>query len=183
MIHLRPHLIILSFLLFAHNIARSQQFNLDSIKTQMVEDWTRAKAYTLKYINAFPSDKFEYKPVDAINTFSGQMIHLAVTCSFLVFMASDKTPPEFIFADIDRRSNSHSKDSVVYYVSASYDYCINSIKSLNMSNLGQRKKISNFLKTRYEILLNAFEHQTHHRGQTTIYLRLQGIIPPEADLF
>ena len=28
-----------------------------------------------------------------------------------------------------------------------------------------------------------FEHQTHHRGQATIYIRLQGIKPPEERLF
>lgn len=173
--------LIIFFLLY--NSASSQQFNLDSVKFQMIDDWTRAKAYTLTYIYAFPSDKFEFKPVENINSFSGQMIHLAVTSSFLVFMATDKTPPEFTFADIDKRANSHSKDSVLFYVSKSYDYCINAIKSLDISHFGHHKKISKFVKTRYELLLNAFEHQTHHRGQTTIYLRLQGIVPPEADLF
>jgi uncharacterized damage-inducible protein DinB len=37
--------------------------------------------------------------------------------------------------------------------------------------------------TRYAWLLAAFEHQTHHRGQTTIYIRLQGIRPPNERLF
>ena len=32
-------------------------------------------------------------------------------------------------------------------------------------------------------LAKAFEHQTHHRGQTTIYLRLAGVTPPGEKLF
>jgi uncharacterized damage-inducible protein DinB len=32
-------------------------------------------------------------------------------------------------------------------------------------------------------LAKAFEHQTHHRGQCTIYLRLKGIAPPREKLF
>ena len=32
-------------------------------------------------------------------------------------------------------------------------------------------------------LLKAFEHQTHHRGQCTIYIRLLGIRPPGEKLF
>ncbi|HKQ75853.1 MAG TPA: DinB family protein [Blastocatellia bacterium] len=32
--------------------------------------------------------------------------------------------------------------------------------------------------SRGAMLLNAFEHQTHHRGQMTIYLRMKGITPP-----
>jgi uncharacterized damage-inducible protein DinB len=29
----------------------------------------------------------------------------------------------------------------------------------------------------------AFEHQTHHRGQTVAYLRLKGVTPPGEMLF
>jgi uncharacterized damage-inducible protein DinB len=28
-----------------------------------------------------------------------------------------------------------------------------------------------------------FEHQTHHRGQATTYLRLAGVVPPAEKLF
>jgi len=31
--------------------------------------------------------------------------------------------------------------------------------------------------------MKAFEHQTHHRGQTTIYIRLVGLKPPGERLF
>jgi uncharacterized damage-inducible protein DinB len=34
-----------------------------------------------------------------------------------------------------------------------------------------------FKETRFAFMLKAFEHQVHHRGQTTIYIRLQGIRP------
>ena len=40
-----------------------------------------------------------------------------------------------------------------------------------------------FEETRFALMNKAFEHQTHHRGQTTIYIRLQGIRPPEERLF
>jgi uncharacterized damage-inducible protein DinB len=38
-------------------------------------------------------------------------------------------------------------------------------------------------ETRLGWLLKAFEHQTHHRGQCTVYLRLMGIKPPYEKLF
>jgi uncharacterized damage-inducible protein DinB len=40
-----------------------------------------------------------------------------------------------------------------------------------------------FTATRLSWLMKAFEHQTHHRGQTTIYLRLAGVRPPGERLF
>jgi len=32
-------------------------------------------------------------------------------------------------------------------------------------------------------LNKTFEHQTHHRGQCTVYLRLMGVTPPQEKLF
>ena len=40
-----------------------------------------------------------------------------------------------------------------------------------------------YLIARLAYLLKAFEHQTHHRGQCVIYLRLSGIKPPPEKLF
>lgn len=37
--------------------------------------------------------------------------------------------------------------------------------------------------SRMEWLKKNFEHQTHHRGQTTIYLRAHGVTPPPEKLF
>jgi uncharacterized damage-inducible protein DinB len=40
-----------------------------------------------------------------------------------------------------------------------------------------------FEMSRKKALKKAFEHQTHHRGQTTVYLRMAGITPPQEKLF
>ncbi len=163
--------------------SKAQDFKIDDVKNQMINDWKRAKAYTLSYINAMPEEKFNFKPINSVQNFAEQMIHLAVVDMFLVFMASDREPPIAKWADFGNTASSQTKDSVSYYVTASYDYCINTITSLNPKHWGEKKELSGKQKTRFELLENAFEHQSHHRGQTTIYMRLQGIIPPEANLF
>ena len=40
-----------------------------------------------------------------------------------------------------------------------------------------------FTMSREQAIQKCFEHQTHHRGQTTVYLRLAGAIPPPEQLF
>jgi uncharacterized damage-inducible protein DinB len=52
-----------------------------------------------------------------------------------------------------------------------------------MSSLNEKIKFYNWEETKYALLLKAFEHQTHHRGQTTIYIRLAGLHPPQERLF
>ena len=71
----------------------------------------------------------------------------------------------------------------MYYVVSSYDYCIGAIKGLDVNKWGQKKKIFGFEETRYAMINKTFEHQTHHRGQTTIYIRLVNVRPPQERLF
>jgi uncharacterized damage-inducible protein DinB len=49
--------------------------------------------------------------------------------------------------------------------------------------LSEAVKIFNFDMSRELALSKAFEHQTHHRRQTTVYLRLKGLTPPNEKLF
>ena len=45
------------------------------------------------------------------------------------------------------------------------------------------KVFDRFDMTRGTALLKSFEHQTHHRGQTTVYLRMAKVTPPQEKLF
>jgi uncharacterized damage-inducible protein DinB len=174
---------VLLFIIANPFLSKAQDFKITDVQDQMKKDWMRAKTFTLAYLQAMPAEKYNFKPVDSVQTFAQQMIHLAVVDMFLVWMASDREPNVPKWSDFGNTASSQSKDSVIYYVTASYDYCINTISSLNPKVWGEKKKLSGYEKTRFEFLENAFEHQSHHRGQTTIYLRMQGIIPPEANLF
>jgi len=76
-----------------------------------------------------------------------------------------------------------TRDSVTYFVMASYDYCINAIKNMDASKLDEVISRGTLNVSRLAWILKGFEHQTHHRGQCTIYIRLQGITPPNEMLF
>src|SRR5262245_14477814 len=45
--------------------------------TLMIAEWTRAKDWTLKYIDAMPEQHFGFKPVPEVRSFAEQMLHLA----------------------------------------------------------------------------------------------------------
>ncbi len=161
--------------------AKSQSLTGDDIKTQMLKDWQRAKAYTLDYLNTMPADKYSFKPVDSIRSFAQQMLHLTGGNYFLISTATGAQMPGM--RDLEHSPGAQSKDSVIYYVTASYDFAIQAIKNFDPSKLGEMVTLRNFKETRFAMLEKAFEHQTHHRGQATIYIRLQGIRPPNERLF
>ena len=163
--------------------AKAQSLTTDDIKAQMVQDWERAKVYTVDYLNTMPADKYGYKAVDSIRSFAQQMLHLAQGNVFLMSNASDIPPPSYMRANLEGSATAGKKDSVMYYVTNSYDYCINAVKNADMTKMGEKKKVFGTDQTRIAMIMKTFEHQTHHRGQVTIYIRLQGIKPPNERLF
>jgi uncharacterized damage-inducible protein DinB len=162
----------------------AQPLTSEDIKAQMVKDWERSKTYTIDYLNTMPADKYTFKATDSIRSFAQQMLHLAQANIFLMSNATDQQGPSWLMSDPEHRATAWKKDSVMYYVTSSYDYCINAVKNSDINKWGEKKKMFNtFDETRFALMNKTLEHQAHHRGQTTIYIRLQGITPPQERLF
>jgi hypothetical protein len=161
---------------------KAQAVTLETLKAQLVKDWERAKDYTIVYLNTMPADKYSFKANDSVRSFAQQMLHLAQANVGLLSGAVGN-PLAFAAGNLEGRSTAQTKDSVMYYVVASYDYAINGIKNANTASFGDKSKFFNFEETKLAWFMKAFEHQTHHRGQTTIYIRLVGVKPPQERLF
>jgi len=174
--------ILLSLFISLPIFLSAQSISGDDIKTQLAKDWERSKAYTQDYLNTMPADKYSFKAVDSIRSFAQQMLHLASGTIFLMNMATG-AQPSFNARGLEDRATAQTKDSVTWYVNASYDYALNAVRNLDAAKLGEMVGQANRQSTRYALLLKALEHQAHHRGQTTIYIRLQGIRPPNERLF
>jgi|SRR5436190_973083 len=166
------------------SIVNAQALSSEDIKAQIVKEWERSKAYTIDYLNTMPANKYSFKAQDSIRSFAQQMLHLAGANVFFMSLATDQKAPSFP-QDLEQRVSAQTKDSVMYFVTTSYDYAISAAKSSDVSKWGEKKKLpfGGYEETRYALIIKAIEHQAHHRGQTTIYIRLQGIKPPQERLF
>jgi uncharacterized damage-inducible protein DinB len=110
------------------------------------------------------------------------MLHLAQS-NVNVIAPLAGMPNIFGEKSLEDRKSAQTRDSVYYFVVASYDFAIEALKKMNMTSLNEKVKLYNWEETRFAWLLKAFEHQTHHRAQTTIYIRLLGLHPPQERLF
>ncbi len=151
----------------------------DSIKTYLIRDFERAKAYTQEYLNVMPADKYSFKPNDSVRTFAEQMLHIADGNFGIAGVASGRPVPR---RGLEKMANP-VKDSVVMAVNASYDFVINALKNTNSSELMQVAKMGTMGFPKLVWYNKVFEHQTHHRGQTTVYIRTLGLKPPPERLF
>ena len=169
-------LIMLLALIFAGNSVYAQ-----FTQTQMVHEWQRAKVYTKEYLDAMPADGYSFKPTPGIRSFAQQMLHLTDGNNYFATSGSGVvTPPEKASAE---KNIPPTKEAVTKAVMDSYDFVISTLQGLTPAQLQENSKVEGHEITKANIYGKAFEHQTHHRGQTTIYLRLKGITPPPEKLF
>ncbi len=180
--------LLIVFFLFTFSLVsvhtRAQTISNSEIKSLLLADWQRAKEFTDEYLNTMPADKYGAKAVDSIRSFAQQMLHLAASNVFLMSGATGAPPPSWASFGLENSKTAQNKDSVGYYVDASYDFCKQAVANLDPSKWGEKVTLfGRFEATRFAFIQKTFEHQTHHRGQATIYIRLQGIRPPQEKLF
>jgi uncharacterized damage-inducible protein DinB len=148
---------------------------------QMVDEWQRAKLYTKDYLDAMPADGYSYKATPEIRTFAQQMLHLADGNYFMVSSATGQPSP--MGQTSAERTVAPTKEATTRAVMDSYDYVIRSLQGMTTAQLQESVKLEGHELSKSAAFGKAFEHQTHHRGQTTIYLRLKGVKPPQERLF
>lgn len=159
------------------NLAKAQDTN-----DEIVKEWERAKAYTKDYLDAMPESGYALKPKPEMRSFADQMLHLADANYGLVAAALGEKGPTS-FGDLEKTTDK-SKETVTKKVMESYDFVISAIKKQTPAQLAETVKLfDKFDLSRKLALAKGFEHQTHHRGQTVVYIRLAGAKPPEERLF
>ncbi|MBZ5859598.1 DinB family protein [Flavihumibacter profundi] len=159
------------------HFSQAQSNNADIVK-----EWERAKAYTREYLDAMPESSYGLKPTPEMRSFAEQMLHLTdANFNFLSAASGEKVPEGY--SDLEKTTNK-SKENVTKLVMAGYDFAINAIKKITPAQMGENVKLfGRFDMTKGTAIAKAFEHQTHHRGQTTVYIRLAGAKPPQEKLF
>ena len=148
----------------------------------LVADWTRARDYTKEYLDAMPEEGVSFKPKPDIRSFAEQMLHLANANFAFASSATGAANPQQ-GKNLEKMDEHKTKAGLTKIVVESYDFVINSVKGMDVKKMDEPVKFFGRDMTRAAALSKGFEHQTHHRGQTTIYLRLKGVKPPQEKLF
>ena len=159
------------------------QFARAQVKVaDVVKEWERSKAYTKEYMDAMPETGYGLKPTPQMRSFAEQLLHLADDNYIFVSAATGSKNP--INESGLEKISDKSKANVSKLVLASYDFAIDNINKMSDSKLDDVIKLfGRFDLSRRMTLAKGFEHQVHHRGQTTVYLRLAGVTPPQEKLF
>lgn len=153
-----------------------------STREAMLADWKRAKAYTQAYLEAMPDSGYAFKATPETRSFAEQMLHIAdANFGFAAAAAGIDAP---VAQGASEKIEDKSKIQVEAVVLDSYDFVIQALEKLPEDTLKESISLfGQFEMSREAAFRKCFEHQTHHRGQSTIYLRLSGVTPPGEMLF
>jgi uncharacterized damage-inducible protein DinB len=139
-----------------------------------VERLKNAKDYSLKMAAAMPAEQYTFRPTPAEMSFGGMLMHMAEN---LLYIST-----EFVSSDRGRAMGAmptdSSKASVIKTLSAAYDEAIATVAALPKENLADSVVFVAGKITKMQMINILSDHQTHHRGQLVVYLRLNGILPP-----
>jgi len=181
---MRKHYLAILFFFFAvlsSGIYNDAQASTDSLKAQLIRDWERAKKSTLEFVEIMSEEGYAFKPTPEMRSFAEQLLHgMDATMNIVGFATGVRQ--NIYTVVLEKEEQYKNKAMMKKVVTASYDWIIETIRQLNPEQLFQASK-ANAKYSCYAVLASAYEHQTHHRSQTVVYLRLMKLTPPRERLF
>jgi uncharacterized damage-inducible protein DinB len=147
----------------------------DDFLSESVLKWERATAYTLEVARAMPASEYGFRPCPEEMTFGQQLDHMAQNMTWLAgdYLAAAK------FSHPLAAKKDRTPQETLTLLTAALAYAREAIAATKSEQLGEKKPFFAGPMSKRQIIALMHDHQTHHRGQLVVYLRLKGIKPPQ----
>jgi uncharacterized damage-inducible protein DinB len=145
-----------------------------TIQSDALKDWTSMKDTMAKIANAMPEDKFGFKPTPAQRSFGEQILHVAGANVGIIRALGGKAPAPTI------NQKATSKAEILKALDESFDYGIAVLKEQTDQSMLEAVKGPSFIgtATRARLVWDTIGHAWDEYGAMTVYLRLNGVVPP-----
>jgi uncharacterized damage-inducible protein DinB len=138
--------------------------------------WNTSKGSLMEFANVMPDGKYDFKPTEEVFSFSEQLLHLARSNYWCFSSIKGERSPK---AQDAFNSEGKTKKDVINLLKESFAYGDGVISALTEKTAAEEISMGRNKLAQWKILLFGAEHITHHRGQIVVYLRLNGITPPQ----
>ncbi len=150
----------------------------ERFRQDILGHWGIERAYSMTIFDAMPAEKLGWRPTPEVRSFGEQAVHFgrANTAYFSRLEIAGVTPP----TAIEEATADHAK--VRAFLVASSEFVRQCLEKLGEQEFMRRDVPlgrTMALHTTQDIFLRAALHTAHHRGQMVVYLRLNGITPPD----
>ncbi|MEP4094207.1 DinB family protein [Reichenbachiella sp.] len=155
---------------------------VSDFSTKTAEIWRAQKGYALSLIDQMPESKLDFSPADSTRSFAQLFKHIGTSSLILKTVFSQEPLPPIFPKLGEAEAIPMDKSELKAYVSSKYDEAIATFENLTDKQLDQTYTFYFFpgqppVKDFREVITALGAHIVHHRGQATIYLRMNGIKP------
>lgn len=140
-----------------------------------IKKMRHSKVYTLKVAKLMPDEKFDFRPTSGEMTFGEQLIHISSNLGWLssAYLRVGENPVS------SAAKKATKKEEIIQVVTSTYDYVLEVLEKFEVAQLQDTVSFFAGPMNKLQIINLINDHQTHHRGQLLVYLRLNGIKPPD----
>jgi uncharacterized damage-inducible protein DinB len=138
--------------------------------------WKGLRTHTFEVLEAMPEAQFDFQPTTEVMSFSSLFSHIGRSLEVYAGMLDGTAA--------DEGSKPVSKAEVHTSLKGSFDLFERGLTQLNAKNLYTptheiATRDGSLNMSDYDIIMLAYNHTVHHKGQATTYLRLAGATPPQ----
>ncbi len=138
--------------------------------------WAKSKESFLEFAKAMPDEKYGFKPTEEVMSFAEQVLH-TIGGSYWFFAAlKGEKPPK---SEDALKADGKTKADVIKLVEEADAYADEFMNGLTETIAHEEAKMGENALAKWKMILFGIDHITHHRGQLVVYLRLNGIKPPQ----
>ncbi len=139
--------------------------------------WLEARSHCLEVAQAMPEELYSYQPTAKSKTFGEQIVHIGYTIELLTrrYVQGQEVKPN----TPDARKM--TKKEIIKLLEQGFDYTANVVRTVEQKTLDETCKMyhSGNTVSRAFALFYVQDHLTNHRAKANLYLRMNGIDPPE----
>jgi uncharacterized damage-inducible protein DinB len=142
----------------------------DTTPATLLAHLKKSQAFTIKVAEQMPEADYGFKLTPAQMSFAEQMAHIAnANYYFYSTLAGEKFS--------DPKPASQSKADIIAFLNKSFAFAEGVLGKATPEQLAKTYTAEGGQLSGLELVMLAFDHTTHHRAQTEMYLRAKGITP------
>ena len=168
-----PVFILVAFTTFA----QSERIPKTPFTQMYLKVWDTASEHCLEVARAMPEELYTYKPTEVSKTFGEQMVHIAHTVELLTqrYVQGMEVKPNTPDA------SAMSKAEIVELLEKGLGYVREVVYTVDQEQLEQTCVMyhSGNTVSRAFALFYVQDHMNNHRAKANLYIRMNGIQPPE----
>lgn len=138
--------------------------------------WEGLRTHTFEVMEAMPPSRFAYKPTADVMSYAKLFSHIGKSLDIYAGMLDGSAH--------EQETESEVKEEVYTYLTRCFDRFEQALAGLDSDSVYSP---TNTVQTRdgdiemsdYDVIMLAYNHTVHHKGQATTYLRLAGMAPPQ----